>query len=68
MTAHPSPREGRKIVERHALMGQPDACVLVFDSGDVEVEIGVVVVTVERLSEIVAFVETHGQTKVAADA
>jgi hypothetical protein len=51
--------------ERHVLLGSPEALVEINDDGSVAVTLDqVTYLTVERLGEIVAFVEQHGQVTV----
>lgn len=50
-----------KVVEKHILTGTPEVQVDIWDNGTVEVTIGEEVVQAERLGEIFAFVESHGQ-------
>lgn len=57
-----------KVVEKHILTGTPEVQVDIWDNGTVEVSIGQEVVTASYLTDIVAFVETHGQVTVSADA
>jgi hypothetical protein len=57
-----------KIEEKHILTGTPEVQLDVWDNGTVEVQIGDEVVTAERLTQIVAFVEQHGQIRVSVDA
>ena len=57
-----------KIEETHILTGTPEVQLDVWDNGTVEVQIGDEIVTAERLTQIVAFVEQHGQVRVSADA
>lgn len=53
-----------KVIEKHVLSGTPEVEVFVWDNGTVEIGIGNEVVQAERLAEIVAFVEAHGQITV----
>lgn len=55
-----------KVVEKHILSGTPEVEVHVWDNGTVEVLIGDEVVQTQRLAEIVAFVEAHGQVTVGS--
>lgn len=57
-----------KVVEKHILTGTPEVQVDIWDNGTVEVSIGQEVVQASYLAEIVAFVESHGQVTVSADA
>lgn len=50
--------------EKHVLDGYPECKVEVNDDGSVEVWVAYEMMTVDRLSEIVAFVESHGQVTV----
>jgi len=55
--------------ERHVLLGWPEAVVEVNEDGSVGITLDqVTYMTVERLSEIVAFVETHAQVSVVSRA